>query len=57
MVNRWQGAAVLLLAGILYLAGALAVLNRWVLTEAEKQKGIGWYRRGLGMLRGREATA
>jgi hypothetical protein len=57
MVNRWQGAAVLLVAGILYLAGALAVLNRWVLTEAEKQKGIGWYRRGLGMLRGREATA
>jgi O-antigen/teichoic acid export membrane protein len=56
-VNRWQGAAVLLVAGILYLAGALAVLNRWVLTEAEKQKGIGWYRRGLGMLRGREATA
>ncbi|MGD0345765.1 MAG: hypothetical protein ABSA85_03360 [Terracidiphilus sp.] len=56
-VNRWQGAGVLLLAGILYLAGALAVLNRWVLTEAEKEKGIGWYRRGLGMLRGREATA
>jgi hypothetical protein len=56
-VNRWQGAGVLLVAGIVYLAGALAVLNRWVLTEAEKQKGIGWYRRGLGMLRGREATA
>ena len=57
MVNRWQGAGVLLLAGILYLAGAVAVLNRWVLTEDEKQRGLGWYRRSLGMLRGREVTA
>lgn len=57
MVNRWQGAGILLVAGILYTAGAIAVLNRWVLTDAEKQKEIGWYRRGLGMLRGREVTA
>jgi hypothetical protein len=32
-------------------------LNRWVLTDAEKQKEIGWYRRSLGMLRGKEVTA
>jgi hypothetical protein len=57
MVNRWQGAGVLLAAGILYAAGAIAFLNRWILTDAEKQKEIGWYRRGLGMLRRREATA
>jgi len=57
MMNRWQGAGVLLAAGILYTAGAIAVLNRWVLTDAEKQKEIRRYRRGLGMLRGEEATA
>jgi hypothetical protein len=56
MVNRWQGAVVLLAAGILYMAGVLAVLHRWVLTDAEKQKGVGWYRGRLGMLRNREAT-
>jgi hypothetical protein len=57
VVNRWQGAAVLLVAGIFYTAGAVAVLNRWVLTDAEKQKEISWYRRSLEMLRRREATA
>jgi O-antigen/teichoic acid export membrane protein len=57
MVNRWQGAGVLLAAGILYAVAAIAVLNRWVLTDAEKQKEIGWYRRGLGMLRRKEVTA
>jgi O-antigen/teichoic acid export membrane protein len=57
MMNRWQGAGVLLAAGMLYTAGAIAVLNRWVLTDAEKQQEIRWYRRGLGMLRDREATA
>ena len=56
-MNRWQGAGVLLAAGILYMAGVMAVLNRWVLTDAEKQKELGWCRRGLGMLRGREVTA
>ena len=56
-VSRWQGAAVLLVAGMVYGVGAIAVINRWVLTEAEKQKQATWYRRGIGMLRGREATA
>ncbi len=56
-VNRWQGAGVLLAAGILYSLAAIVVLNRWILTDAEKQNEIGWYRRGLGMLRGREVTA
>lgn len=55
--NRWQGAGVLLAAGIIYAAGALWFLNRWILTDAEKQKQVGWYRRSVGMLRGREATA
>jgi O-antigen/teichoic acid export membrane protein len=57
MTNRWQGAGVLLAAGILYTACSIAVLNLWVLTDAEKQKEFRLYRRGLGMLRGREATA
>jgi O-antigen/teichoic acid export membrane protein len=55
--NRWQGAGVLLSAGILYLAGVVAVLNRWVLTDAERQKELKWCRRGMGILRGEEATA
>jgi O-antigen/teichoic acid export membrane protein len=57
LLNRWQGAGILLAAGILYMAGVVAVLNLWVLTDDEKEKQIGWYRRGLGMLRGGEATA
>jgi len=57
MVTRWQGAGVLLLAGMLYSVGVVAVLNLWVLTDAEKEREATWYRRSLGMLRGREVTA
>lgn len=57
MLNRWQGAGVLLAVGVLYLAGLVAVLHRWVLTEEEKQQGYGFVHRGLGVFRGREATA
>jgi len=56
-VNRWQGAGVVLVVGIVYAALVGAILHRWVFTGAEKQKGQGMVRRGLGMLRGREATA
>ena len=56
-MNRWQGAGVLLAAGILYAAGVMAVLNGWVLTDAEKQKELSWCRRGLGMLWGGEVAA
>jgi hypothetical protein len=56
-LNRWQGAGVLLAVGLLYLAGLIAVLNRWVLTEEEKQKGYAFLSRSVGALRGREATA
>jgi hypothetical protein len=63
--NRWQGAGVLLAAGIFYAAGTIAVLHRWVLTGEEKQQGNELYHRGLGIfrhcglgaLRNREATA
>ena len=57
VLNRWQGAGVLLAVGVVYLAGLVAVLHRWVLTEDEKQKGYGFVHRGLGVFRGREATA
>jgi O-antigen/teichoic acid export membrane protein len=57
MLNRWQGAGILLAVGVLYLAGLVAVLHRWVLTEDEKQKGYQFVHRGLGVFRGREATA
>ncbi len=56
-MSRWQGAGVLLAAGILYVAAVVAVLNSWVLTDAEKQKQLRWCRRGLGMLRGGEVAA
>jgi len=56
-MNRWQGAGVLLAAGILYMAAVMAVLNGWVLTDAEKQKELRWCRRGLGMLWGGEVAA
>jgi len=57
IVNRWQGACVLLTVGILYAAGLVAVLYTWVLTDEEKHEGIRWAQRGLGMFRGGEATA
>jgi hypothetical protein len=56
-LNRWQGAGVLLVTGLLYAAGLLMVLHRWVLTDEEKQKGYGFLLRGLEMFRAREATA
>jgi O-antigen/teichoic acid export membrane protein len=56
-VNRWQGAGVLLAVGMLYLAGLIAVLHRWVLTDEEKQKGYALVSRSLGGFRSREATA
>lgn len=56
-VSRWQGAGVLLLAGIVYAAGLAAVLYRMVLTDGEKQKVDEFLQRGLGLFSGREATA
>jgi O-antigen/teichoic acid export membrane protein len=56
-MNRWQGAGVLLAAGVVYAAGGIAVFYKWVLTEDEKQKGLGMLRRSLGVIRGQEAAA
>jgi O-antigen/teichoic acid export membrane protein len=56
-LNRWQGAGVLLAAGLIYAAGCIAVLQWWVLTDEEKQKGLGLIRRGLGILRREEVAA
>ena len=56
-LNRWQGAGVLFAVGIVYLAGLIAVLHRWVLTGEEKQKGYEVLQRSLGVFRCREATA
>ena len=56
-LNRWQGAGVLVAAGLIYAAGGIAVLQWWVLTDDEKQKGLGMIRHSLGVLRGQEATA
>ena len=56
-VSRWQGAAVIVVAGILYSAGVLVVLHRWVLTVSERQQVGKYIGLGLGFLGTREATA
>ncbi len=57
MLNRWQGAGVLLLVGLLYAAGLVLAFYGWVMTDEEKVEGIRLAQRGLGLFRGREATA
>ncbi len=57
LMNRWQGAGVLVAVGLVYAVGVIAMLHSWVLTDEEKQKESGWYRQVLGFFRGREATA
>jgi len=56
-VNRWQGAAVLAGASVVYAVGVLAMWHRWVLTRDEKQKGLDLYCRGVEIFRGGDATA
>jgi hypothetical protein len=56
-VSRWQGAGVVLAAALIYVAGVVAMLHWLVLTDEEKQKGLGVVRQILGVFRGREATA
>jgi len=57
MGNRWQGAGVLAVTGVLYAVGIAAVLHRWVLTNEEKQKANRLVRSGLQVFRDREGTA
>jgi hypothetical protein len=56
-LNRWQGAGVLLVVGLIYGAVLVGVFYRWVLTDGEKQEGSRLVQRGLEAFRGREATA
>jgi len=55
--NRWQGAAVLMAAGVIYAAGVLVLLYRLILTGEEKQRGLALVRNRLYMLRGSEEAA
>jgi len=57
MVNRWQGAGILAVVGVLYAAGTAAVLYRWVLTNEEKQKANRLANKGMQLFRAREAHA
>jgi len=57
VLNRWQGAGVLLVVGMVYGAILVGVLHRWVLTDGEKQEGYRLVHRSLEMFLGREATA
>jgi len=56
-VSRWQGAGVLLGTAILYAIGALVVLERFVLTDEEKQRGRELVRGRLGTVLNGEAAA
>jgi O-antigen/teichoic acid export membrane protein len=56
-VNRWQGAGLIVVAAILYSAGVLVVLYRWVLTLSERQQVGKYIGLGLGPFGAREATA
>ncbi|MFP5205991.1 MAG: lipopolysaccharide biosynthesis protein [Acidobacteriota bacterium] len=56
-VGRWQGVGVVLAFGMVYAAGCIAVLYRWVLTDEEKNKGMGLVQKGMSMLRGQELAA
>jgi len=56
-LNRWQGAGVLIVVGVVYGAALAVLLHRWVLTDREKQEGYRLVHRGLEKFRGREATA
>jgi hypothetical protein len=56
-LNRWQGAGILIVVGVVYGAVLIGVLHRWVLTDGEKQEGSRLVHRSLEAFRGREATA
>jgi hypothetical protein len=56
-MNRWQGAGVIAVVGLVYAVAVVASLHYWVLTNEEKQKGIKLVRQVLGIFRSREATA
>jgi len=56
-VGRWQGVGVVLAFGVVYLAGCLAVLYKWTLTQEEKKKGAGLVQRGMAMIRRQEMAA
>jgi len=51
-VNRWQGMGVLVVVGLVYMTGLLAILHQWVLTLDEKRKGYGILNRALGVFQG-----
>jgi hypothetical protein len=55
--NRWQGAGVMAVVGLVYAAMIIATLHCWILTSEEKQKGIKLVRQVLDSFRGRGATA
>ncbi len=56
-VSRWQGAAVLLLFGSIYMAATWAALEFWIFTDDEKQQGHALIRKLLGNRTNGEAAA
>jgi O-antigen/teichoic acid export membrane protein len=55
--NRWQGAGVIAVVGLVYAAAVVSSLHYWVLTDEEKQKGTRLLRQVLGIFRSQGATA
>jgi hypothetical protein len=50
-VDRWEGAGVLLIAGVLHAALTAALLHRWALTDAERNKAAAMVRGLTGVFR------
>lgn len=57
LVGRWQAAGLVVIFGLVYLAGCFAILHQWVLTNDEKQKTVSMLQRSLAMLRRQEVAA
>jgi O-antigen/teichoic acid export membrane protein len=55
--NRWQGAGVIAVVGLVYAAAVIATMHYWILTNEEKQKGIKLVRQVLGSFHSQGATA
>jgi O-antigen/teichoic acid export membrane protein len=55
--SRWQGAGVLLVLGLIYMAASMAALVRWIFTDEEKQQVDALIRKVLDNRKYGEAAA
>jgi len=57
VLGRWQGAAVLLAAGLVYLAATSALLYRWVFSTSERVQARAMLLKVTALLSNREVAA